>query len=227
MKLQRRTVLELRLLVGALIAVATLWPLALFLAAGGDHQWHQQSAGHNYMMAHRPATRKLQQNLQDQSSRPQQQQQQLSQTSYGGAAGNSEKTELFPAATVPPQHKPEPPGLKMAWLMSFPNSGTSFTSRLVRDATKTDSASNYADETLSGQNGVRLPVFDDQPEGPFWIKPEDSPEFTEPSQYILTKVCALLQDCFYEGCSVSQGVPISQCLGCDDTNCLLLLVLQK
>ena len=28
----------------------------------------------------------------------------------------------------------EPEGLKIAWLMSFPNSGTSFTSRLVRDA---------------------------------------------------------------------------------------------
>jgi hypothetical protein len=32
--------------------------------------------------------------------------------------------------------KTEPSGLKIAWLMSFPNSGTSFTSRLVRDATK-------------------------------------------------------------------------------------------
>jgi len=112
----------------------------------------------------------------------------LSQTSYGGAAGNSEKTELFDVSAVPPQHKPEPPGLKMAWLMSFPNSGTSFTSRLVRDATKTDSASNYADETPSGQNGLRLPVYEDQPDGPFWIKPEASPEFSEPTEYVITKV---------------------------------------
>jgi len=81
-----------------------------------------------------------------------------------------------------------PPGLKIAWLMSFPNSGTSFTSRLVRDATKTDSASNYADETPSGEAGLRLPVYEDQPDGPFWIKPEASPEFTEPKEYILTKV---------------------------------------
>jgi len=158
MKLRRRTVLELRLLVVTLMAVATLWPLALFLATGGD-QWHQQNAGNNYMMAQRPTTRKLQQSLQNQSFRPQQQ---------------------------------------LAWLMTFPNAGNSFTSRLVRDATLTDSASNYADETPSGQNGLRLPVFDDQPEGPFWIKPEESPEFTEPSRYILTKVCALLKGCLYE-----------------------------
>jgi Sulfotransferase domain len=83
--------------------------------------------------------------------------------------------------------KEEPDGLKVAWLMSFPNSGTSFTSRLVRDATKTDSASNYADETPSGLAGLRLPVYDDLPEGPFWIKPEASPEFTEPTEYVITK----------------------------------------
>ena len=88
----------------------------------------------------------------------------------------------------PSLHKPEPNGLKMAWLMSFPNSGTSFTSRLVRDATKTDSASNYADETPSGEDGLRLPVYDDQPDGPFWIKPEASPDFQEPTEYVITKV---------------------------------------
>jgi hypothetical protein len=79
-------------------------------------------------------------------------------------------------------------GLKLAWLMSFPNSGTSFTSQLVRDATKTDSASNYADETPTGEAGYREPVYDDMPDGPFWIKPEASPEFSEPSEYVITKV---------------------------------------
>jgi hypothetical protein len=84
--------------------------------------------------------------------------------------------------------KSEPEGLKLAWLMSFPNSGTSFTSRLVRDATKTDSASNYADETPSGEAGYREPVYNDMPDGPFWIKPEASPEFSEPTEYVITKV---------------------------------------
>lgn len=62
---------------------------------------------------------------------------------------------------------------------------------MVRDATNTDSASNYADETLSGQIGFRLPVFDDQPEGPFWIKPEDRTEFVEPTKYVLTKLICM------------------------------------
>lgn len=84
--------------------------------------------------------------------------------------------------------KSKPEGRKIVWLMSFPNSGTSFTSRLVRDATKTDSASNYADETPTGAAGLRMPVFEDQPDGPFWIKPEASPEFSEPSEYVITKV---------------------------------------
>jgi hypothetical protein len=87
------------------------------------------------------------------------------------------------------QSLPEPPHEpKLVWLMSFPNSGTSFTSRLVRDATMTVSASNYADETPSGQSGLVLPVYRNHPEGPFWIKPEASPDFSEPDNYILTKV---------------------------------------
>jgi hypothetical protein len=81
----------------------------------------------------------------------------------------------------------QPP--KLVWLMSFPNSGTSFTSQLIREATWTDSASNYADETPAGQGGFAFPVYDDQPEGPFWIKPESTDRiYTEPNKYILTKV---------------------------------------
>jgi hypothetical protein len=82
-----------------------------------------------------------------------------------------------------------PEGLQIAWLMSFPNSGTSYTSRLVRDATKTFSGSNYADETTSGtERGVKRVIFDDQPSGPFWIQPEeDTPGFTKPTKWVLTK----------------------------------------
>lgn len=73
--------------------------------------------------------------------------------------------------------------------MSFPNSGTSFTSQLIREATLTDSASNYADETPAGQSGLTFPVYDEQPEGPFWIKPESTTlRYAEPTKYILTKV---------------------------------------
>ena len=78
-------------------------------------------------------------------------------------------------------------GPQIAWLMSFPNSGTSYTSRLVRDASQTVTASNYADETPQGAQGWREAVFTDQPSGPFWVKPEASPEYTEPTAFVLTK----------------------------------------
>ena len=83
--------------------------------------------------------------------------------------------------------KEEPEGLKLAWLMSFPNSGTSYTAQLVREATKTVSATNYADETLEGELGFRDPVFQDEPDGPFWINPEENKEFTRPIEYVITK----------------------------------------
>lgn len=85
--------------------------------------------------------------------------------------------------------------MMIAWLMAFPNSGTSYASRFVRETTRTLSASNYADETQLGSlEGQRWPVFANQPDGPFWIKPDDPQEelmYKEPSRYILTKVCVL------------------------------------
>jgi hypothetical protein len=88
-----------------------------------------------------------------------------------------------------PVKKEEPTGVKLVWLMSFPNSGTSFTSRVIRDLTKTDSASNYADGTPTGKAGVQLPVFDSMPDGPFWInKPDHGLHYSEPREYVLTKV---------------------------------------
>lgn len=83
--------------------------------------------------------------------------------------------------------KEEPDGLKLAWLMSFPNSGTTYTAQLVREATKTVSATNYADETLEGELGFRDPVFMDAPDGPFWINPEENKEYTKPMDYVITK----------------------------------------
>jgi Sulfotransferase domain len=84
-------------------------------------------------------------------------------------------------------------GLKLVWLMSFPNSGTSYTSRLVREATRTMTATNYADEVIKidSTNGQQQsqPVYVDQPMGPFWV-PQDN--FTAPQRYVLTKThCGL------------------------------------
>ena len=83
--------------------------------------------------------------------------------------------------------KEEPEGLKIAWLMTFPNSGTSYTTQLVREATKTVSASNYADDTLEGEMGVRDPVFEGALDGPFWTNSEESRDYTKPTEYVITK----------------------------------------
>ncbi|KAL9188749.1 hypothetical protein ACHAXT_007127 [Thalassiosira profunda] len=69
--------------------------------------------------------------------------------------------------------------------MSFPNSGTSYTSELVRTATRQKTASNYRTEDA----GATVAVFRDSPSGPFWTEFED--EETAPELptggYLLTK----------------------------------------
>lgn len=79
-------------------------------------------------------------------------------------------------------------GLQIAWLMSFPNSGTSYTSRLVREASRTMTATNYADEEYHVDSPQEA-VYPDQPMGPFWIHQEN---FGIPNRYVLTKThCGL------------------------------------
>jgi len=76
--------------------------------------------------------------------------------------------------------------LQIAWLMSFPNSGTSYTGELIRRISKTKTGSNYARENL-GADGNALPVFPDQPAGPFYVNPQAHQDYNEPSDYIFTK----------------------------------------
>jgi Sulfotransferase domain len=87
-------------------------------------------------------------------------------------------------ATV--QSSPPVEGLKIAWLMSFPNSGTSYTSVLIRNVSLTHSGSNYGVENL-GVNNTSVPIFADQESGPFYVDPTDHPEFGFAKRYILTK----------------------------------------
>lgn len=75
---------------------------------------------------------------------------------------------------------------KIAFLMSFPNSGTSYTSLLVRTVTGHNTATNYGAEG-PGDDGTSVPVFDHSPEGPFWLSPT-SMNLTKPNGgYLLTK----------------------------------------
>jgi cytoskeletal protein RodZ len=80
----------------------------------------------------------------------------------------------------------KPPSLQIAWLMSFPNSGTSYTQKMIRHVTLTRTASNYGNEA-KGSKGASITVFADQPTGPFWQDTHIHPEYTLPTDYALTK----------------------------------------
>jgi len=76
--------------------------------------------------------------------------------------------------------------LKIALFMTFPNSGTTYTTHLVRTVTGHNTATNYGPE-LNGNDGKSVPIFELSPEGPFWSYASD-PRFSRPSGgYILTK----------------------------------------
>lgn len=64
----------------------------------------------------------------------------------------------------------QPQPLEIVWLMSFPNSGTSYTTKLIRHVSLTSTASNYGNENI-GLSGDSLPVYADQPTGPYWVDP--------------------------------------------------------
>jgi hypothetical protein len=71
-------------------------------------------------------------------------------------------------------------GPLLIWLMSFPNSGTSFTSRLVRHVSNLSTASNYGLESIDNATNSSLPLYQ---QGPYWTN-LDAPH---PTEYVLTK----------------------------------------
>jgi hypothetical protein len=75
---------------------------------------------------------------------------------------------------------------KVAWLISFPNSGTSFTLRYIRRATNTTTATNYA---LEGEvkDQPSVPIHPDlEDEGP-WLERNLEYPTRNPDKYIITK----------------------------------------
>lgn len=77
--------------------------------------------------------------------------------------------------------------LQIAWLMTFPNSGTSYTSHLVKSVSQTQIASNYASMRASRISNATssVPVFEDQLSGPFWG--DFFSTQPKPTKYVLTK----------------------------------------
>ena len=72
---------------------------------------------------------------------------------------------------------------KIAWLMSYPNSGTSYTMKLVGQASDRSTASNYGLECGFGVNGDNVPLYDTSPNGPYITHPDRE----LPKHYIITK----------------------------------------
>lgn len=75
---------------------------------------------------------------------------------------------------------PSAPWPRIAWLMSFPNSGTTFTIHLIGNITNTTTATNYG---LESTNQSGIPVHLSSPNGPFIAMPH----LPLPETYVLTK----------------------------------------
>ncbi len=71
--------------------------------------------------------------------------------------------------------------LDVAWLMSFPNSGTTYTNHLIQGYTNTTTATNYGHEQDTKKNSIS--IFPDSIDGPFYRYPS----WSFPPKYILTK----------------------------------------
>jgi len=83
---------------------------------------------------------------------------------------------------------PEAPWPRIAWLMSFPNSGTSFTMRLIQRASNMTAATNYGKESAEvrglAPDGTNIPLYSNSPGGPFLL---NSNVRYIPERYVLTK----------------------------------------
>ena len=75
---------------------------------------------------------------------------------------------------------------KVAWLMSFPNSGTTYTNYLVQAVSGYNSASNYGNDEGTGTN---TPIWREElPNGPFYSQIGDDKNLTiPPTGFVLTK----------------------------------------
>lgn len=70
---------------------------------------------------------------------------------------------------------------EVAWLLSFPNSGTTYTNHLIQEYTNTTTATNYGQEQSTKERSI--PIFPNYINGPFFRYPT----WNIPSSFILTK----------------------------------------
>ena len=78
---------------------------------------------------------------------------------------------------------------QIAWLMSFPNSGTSFTMTMVARSTNKSFATNYGNEVIADDEEDSLSIYPRRPEGPYWpgMSGKVNAARPLPSKYVMTK----------------------------------------
>ena len=90
---------------------------------------------------------------------------------------------IRPTPTAPADRQPQ-----MVWLMSFPNSGTSYTLHMVAAESNRAIATNYGEEFTNGSS-PNIPLYPSTNgqviQGPFWKGQEEAKDL--PQKYILTK----------------------------------------
>ena len=77
----------------------------------------------------------------------------------------------------------------IVWLMSFPNSGTSYTMTMVARSTGRAFATNYGDEVIADDEEETLPIYPRRPEGPYWsgLSGKRATPRPLPDRYVITK----------------------------------------
>lgn len=67
----------------------------------------------------------------------------------------------------------------LVWLLSFPNSGTTYTLHLIQEITNTTTATNYGKEQVGSTTSI--PINPNEPNGPYYRSPELNPPRNESS----------------------------------------------
>jgi hypothetical protein len=85
--------------------------------------------------------------------------------------------------------KPSRKSPEICWLMSFPNSGTSFTMTMVASASNRSFATNYADEVTASDQPDSLSIYPGRSEGPYWagLSGKIATPRPLPEKFVLTK----------------------------------------
>jgi hypothetical protein len=117
---------------------------------------------------------------------------------------------------------------QIAWLMSFPNSGTSFTMTMVARASNTSFATNYGDEVTSPDQADSLSIYPRRPEGPYWagMSGKIASPRELPDKYVITKthwyviVCGRQKDSGDSASFTCLHVVYWYCVQCTSANCI-------